>query len=147
MRHILLAFTLLLAQPVFAQDKTHEITTIMGAKASQEWWKTLVHCGGTLEAIGFYRKLNNHANAQNNISNATLIGNWGVLRLMIDRNIDEKAAFPIASAQYIGAKEFEKKAMETAYKESKLDAHFDEEIAKCEAYGNEYMQSFPELFQ
>lgn len=139
--------SILIIGTAFADDKTHEITTIMGAKTTQAWWKTLVHCGGTLEAIGFYRKINKHPNAENNLSNATLIGNWGVMRLMIDRKIDEKDAFPIASAQYISAKLFEQKSMETAFKEDRLSAHFDEEIAKCETYTNEYMRAFPELFK
>lgn len=119
----------------------------MGGKATQEWWETLAHCGGTIEAIGDYRKINKQEFGDLNIENGRLMGNWAVFRLMIDNNYSQEKAFEIASPQYVGAKEFEKKEMEKAFKENQLNEHFDQEIAKCEKYGQEYIRSFPELFQ
>lgn len=129
-----------------SNDKMREIKNKDGKIIKIEWWRELTFCGGQIYGMG---ELTSEKPEQAKIlmNNGTLVANYGVQRLMIDRKIDLKAAQPFASESFTSGVNSFKSAYWTYRTLGTHQTYIDSTMKNCQTTLGDYSQKFPELFK
>lgn len=133
-------------KPTTSPDKMREIKNKEGKIIKYEWWRELTYCGGKIYGLGELTS-ENPEKAKIVMNNGTLVANYGVQRLMIDRKIDLKTAQPLASESFTSGVNSFKSAYWTYRTLGTHQNYIDSTMKDCQTTLTEYSQKFPELFK
>lgn len=134
------------ANVTISTDRMREIKNKDGKIIKMEWWRELTYCGGKIYGLG---ELTSEDPEKAKIlkNNGTLVANFGVQRLMVDRKIDLKTAQPFASESFTSGVNSFKSAYWTYRALGTHQNYIDTTMKECQTTLTEYSQKFPELFK
>lgn len=134
------------AKVTISSDKMREIKNKEGKIIKYEWWRELTYCGGKIYGLGEITS-ETPEKAKIVMNNGTLVANYGVQRLMIDRKIDLKSAQPLASESFTSGVNSFKSGYWTYRALGTHQNYIDSTMKDCQSTLTEYSQKFPELFK